>query len=356
MALTEKWNAIVSDFQANKNLKEDAVQNLWEEIFADADVFGYSKRSREIDIWRNIQIGSRERTVPDIIIRDSINDRDLFVVELKQHNLPFNQAYKEQLFSYMRLLELKVGILICEKLFIYYRENYSTEYSIEIPFTKNSVSGEKFIELFSKGDFRQEKVKAFLVETEKTKSNISQIKKDIQQLDIKDLLIEHYSAKYTIDEIKAAIEHLHISLEFGNKAPTKPPISPLVTPKPQAPTVIVTDDKIGKSEAIRLFMNLGYAFAHKPTYASKNKTANNYWANPDITVLHNDWYLILNDWISKTLYLFVVPRSSIMLSQLTTRNDNQNKIDLQITYNDPTFTDSRSGVSFRAYLQKEYKY
>ncbi len=89
MTLTEKWNAIVSDFQANKNLKEDAVQNLWEEIFADADVFGYSKRSREIDIWRNIQIGSRERTVPDIIIRDSVNDKDLFVVELKQHNLPF---------------------------------------------------------------------------------------------------------------------------------------------------------------------------------------------------------------------------------------------------------------------------
>ena len=44
MTLTEKWNAIVSDFQANKNLKEDAVQNLWEEIFADADVFRSEER------------------------------------------------------------------------------------------------------------------------------------------------------------------------------------------------------------------------------------------------------------------------------------------------------------------------
>lgn len=348
MTLTEKWNAIVSDFQANKNLKEDAVQNLWEEIFADADVFGYSKRSREIDIWRNIQIGSRERTVPDIIIRDSVNDKDLFVVELKQHNLPFNQAYKEQLFSYMRLLELKVGILICDKLYIYVRENYRTEYSIEISFTKNSKYGEKFIELFSKGDFNQERIRAFLIETEKTKSNISQIKKDIQQLDLKDLLVEYYSNKYTIEEIRTAIEHLHI----GNKVTVTPPVEH----KTQPQLIVNNDDKIGKAEAIRLFMDLGYTFPSKPTYASKNKTTNNYWANPNIAVLHNNWYLILNDWISKKLYLFYIPYNSIKQSQLVTRNDQPNKIQLVIKYSDSTFTDENSGVSFRPYLQRECQY
>ena len=101
MTLIEKWNSIVSDFQTNKTSREDVIQNLWVEIFADAAMFGYSKRSGEIDIWRNIQIGARERTIPDIIIRDSVNNKDLFVVELKQHNLPFSQTYKEQLLSYM---------------------------------------------------------------------------------------------------------------------------------------------------------------------------------------------------------------------------------------------------------------
>lgn len=212
MTLTEKWNAIVSDFQSNKSLKEEAIQNLWEEIFADAAVFGYSKRSGEIDVWRNIQIGSRERTIPDIIIRDSIRNKDLFVVELKQHNLQFNQVYKDQLFSYMRLLELKVGILICDKLYIYYRENNNTEYSTEISFTQNSANGEKFIELFSKGDFSQEKVMDFLIKTEKTKSNISQIKRDLQQLDIRKLLIEHYSEKYSAEEIELALKDFQISI------------------------------------------------------------------------------------------------------------------------------------------------
>ena len=219
MTTMEKWNSIVADFQTNKTLKEDAVQKLWEEIFSDANVFGYSKRSREIDVWRNIQIGSRERTIPDIIIRESIDNKDLFVIELKQHNLPFNQAYKEQLFSYMRLLELKVGILICEKLFIYYRENCNIEYSIEIPFTENSMYGEKFIELFSKGEFNQQRVKDFLIETEKTKSNVSEIKRDLQQLDIRKLLVEHYCGKYSIEEIEFALKNLQISISFNAQTP-----------------------------------------------------------------------------------------------------------------------------------------
>ena len=116
------------------------------------------------------------------------------------------------------------------------------------------------------------------------------------------------------------------------------------------------DDKIGKAEAIRLFMDLGYTFPSKPTYASKNKTTNNYWANPNIAVLHNNWYMILNDWISKKLYLFYIPYNSIKQSQLVTRNDQPNKIQLVIKYSDSTFTDENSGVSFRPYLQRECQY
>ena len=354
MTTPEKWNLIVSNVQKGFSAKEAEVQQLWENFFADANLFGYSRFSGEIDSQRNITIGSSERTIPDIIIKDNISNKDLFVIELKQHNLSFNQAYKKQLFSYMRLLRLNIGILICNKIYLFILDYDDNETSMEITFTKDNPNGSKFIELFSKGDFNQEKIKAFLIETEKTKSNINRIKKDIQQLDIKDLLIEHYSDKYTIEEIRAATEHLRISIEFDNEGPIKPPVPPFVEPNSQPQPIRY--DKIGKSEAIRIFINLGYSFPSKPTYASKNKTANNYWANPDITVLNNDWYMILNDWISKTLYLFVIPYNSITLSKLTTRNDNQNKIDLQIIYNDPSFTDSRSGVSFKQYLQREYKY
>ncbi len=229
MTLIEKWNSIVSDFQTNKTSREDVIQNLWVEIFADAAMFGYSKRSGEIDIWRNIQIGARERTIPDIIIRDSVNNKDLFVVELKQHNLPFSQTYKEQLLSYMRLLELKVGILICDKLYVYYRGNDTAEYSIVISFTENNANGEKFLALFSKGNFSPEKVKDFLIETAKTDSNISKIEQDVQQLDIKALLTEHYSKKYSLEEINLALKNFQISIIKINSSPTPPqplPLSP----------------------------------------------------------------------------------------------------------------------------------
>ena len=95
MNANDKWNLIVSNIQKKLMAKESEVQDLWEKIFADAIFFGYSKLSGEIDCQRNIHIGSYERTIPDIIIKNIINNKDLFIVELKQHNLPFNQTYKE---------------------------------------------------------------------------------------------------------------------------------------------------------------------------------------------------------------------------------------------------------------------
>ncbi|MBD5086236.1 MAG: GxxExxY protein [Clostridiales bacterium] len=351
MTITEKWNAIVSDIQKNQSLKEDAVQRLWEDIFADADVFGYSKRSKEIDIWRNIQIGSRKSTIPDIIIRDSIKNKDLFVVELKQLNFPFNQTYKDQLLSYMRLLELKVGILICNKIYIYFRDNSTTEYSIEIPFEKNNAYGEKFIELFSKGDFDNTNVKDFLIEVENTKTNISVIISDIQKLKLEDLLIEHYAGKYTNEEIKTALNQLNITISIGNEPKTQDP------QPPTQPTGSDGTGGIGKSTAISFLENLGYSLTYNlTTYASKNKSSNDYWANPNINLLLKDWYIILDDWNNRILYLLFIPHDSIALSQLATRRDNKNKIDLQIIYNDSSFKDKRSGLRFKPYLQKKFKY
>ncbi len=355
MTLTEKWNSIVSDFQTNKSSKEEAVQKLWEEIFADAVVFGYSRRSGEIDIWRNIQVGSRERTIPDIIIRDSINDKDLFVVELKQHNLPFNKAYREQLFSYMRLLELKVGILICDKLYIYYRENNNTEYSLEISFVKNSMIGEKFIELFSKGCFNKDKIKDFLIKIEKTKSNVSLIKSDLRSLDLKKLLNEYFSEKYSIEEIELALKDLNISITDNFGSPVRP-VRP-VSPVPLGNPVSSQKNRCTKGEIINLLRNNGYEMEnYTTTYASKNDTMDIYWANPSYSMLQRNWNLILNDNINRVVYIFRIPACSGLENRLIARADRTEKIDLQIYYNDFTFTDSRSKISFKPFYVGKVDY
>lgn len=108
---------------------------------------------------------------------------------------------------------------------------------------------------------------------------------------------------------------------------------------------------ITKNLSIRLFASNGIKISKPTTFASKNKSAYNYWANPNWReTLYNDWYLILNDYISHKLYLFVVPKATFTEEDFVMRNDNPNLIDLQIAYNDPTFTDNRSQISFKEFL------
>ena len=92
------------------------------------------------------------------------------------------------------------------------------------------------------------------------------------------------------------------------------------------------------------------------TFASKNRAVANYWANPSFDVLDVDFTLILNDVVGRKLFLFIIPAYSINRSQLISRSDKPDLIDLQIMYGDETFTDNRSKYSFSKFLITELKY
>ena len=115
-------------------------------------------------------------------------------------------------------------------------------------------------------------------------------------------------------------------------------------------------DRIRKNNAVRLLLSKGYDLYRTITFASKNTGAYNYWANPDDYYVKYDWSLILNDWMERKLYLFNIPAGSISDNVLVPRADKPDKIDLQIMYNDVTFTDNRSGFSFAKYLVGEVNY
>lgn len=107
---------------------------------------------------------------------------------------------------------------------------------------------------------------------------------------------------------------------------------------------------ITKSIVVRMFKDRGHNIGKNVTYSSKNKSANNYWANPHFSVLDQEWYLILNDWIESKAYLFRIPAKEITANLLVPRNDKKDLIDLQIAYGDISFTDNRSDYSFKRYL------
>ena len=136
--------------------------------------------------------------------------------------------------------------------------------------------------------------------------------------------------------------------------PSRTDATPVVIdPKP---TPLATDDIMIKSKAKSLLRSKGYSLFYNVTFASKNNGANNYWANPELNLLNEDWSLILNDWKNRKIYLFNIPAKSIVKSELVMRRDQPNKIDLQIMYEDSTFTDNRSGYSFSKYKVAEINY
>lgn len=171
----EKWSVIVDDFTKYRTAKEVTIQRLWEEYFLDPDIFGFSVRKGEIDIHRVMRIGSKERTIPDIIIHDSDSGKDLFIIELKQYNLAFDGNYEEQLLSYMRLFRLDIGILICSEIRVYCLDEYG-EHSSEplvIRFNTDDRDGCELMSFLTKGSFNKNKIKNYISEAVKRKIVLS---------------------------------------------------------------------------------------------------------------------------------------------------------------------------------------
>jgi len=219
MIVNEKWNLLVEEFNAHKSAKEDAIQRLWESIFA--EIFGYSRLNGEIESHRKMRIGAIERVVPDIIIKEKLSKRDLFIVELKQHLFSFEPKYKEQLFSYMKLFRINVGILICNEIWLFMFDENNTELSMNIPFLPNCENGYKFVDAFSKGVFDEQLVKQFIkndiakkMQMENIANRINEIRADIQKRSLAEIVKSYYSSNYTNNEIEQALNGLKFNVQL----------------------------------------------------------------------------------------------------------------------------------------------
>ena len=197
------WNRIVKHYKDCYLAKEEVLQKDWEQIFS--DLLNYSRFFGEIDSHRNIHIGSHQRTIPDIIIRGE--DGDLFDVELKQYNLPFCIEFENQLKSYLDLLHISVGILVCQQIYLYvYDFSKSKLKKMAISFTEDNPDGIKFVDLMKKGNFSAERVENFIDSKVIFKKNVQEIKDTISYDFIKQLIVDHFIGDYSKEEILAALD------------------------------------------------------------------------------------------------------------------------------------------------------
>ena len=224
MELNEKWNKIVEIVNRNKGSQEQMVQLAWESIFS--ELFGYSRLDGDIDSQRPVKMGVSTK-YPDIIIKNG--NEDLFIVELKR---PILHEGQSQLFSYLNQLRMDLGLLICDKLYVYNYDCLSKEgdYSfIEIPFTNDNPNGIKLLDLLCKENFDKNKVKDFIAEYAQAKDDIKIIREKISSELIKNLLIQHFEKDFSKETIEQALSEYNFNYSTHNSGMTSYTVAPNVS-------------------------------------------------------------------------------------------------------------------------------
>ena len=122
---------------------------------------------------------------------------------------------QEQLFSYLNQLKIDLGILVCDKLYIYdynYTSKGNTYSFLEIPFTPDNPNGSRFVELFSKDNFDKQKIRDFIKESNDKKNAESEIKNELSANLISELLKKYFSEKYPGVNIERVLSDYNISI------------------------------------------------------------------------------------------------------------------------------------------------
>lgn len=159
----EKWNEIC--FLLSENIRTEISESDFEQfVIQSFRVLNWKEYSGDLQIRPSFPIGASNRIVPDIVI-NSTENRNLFVIEIKQPSIPLNTKFQQQLFSYMRQLKLQYGVLIGQVIQVFY-DGDLTEHDdpvlLEtIDFEKDSRKGQKFVELFNKENFSYDSLNAF---------------------------------------------------------------------------------------------------------------------------------------------------------------------------------------------------
>ena len=219
----ELWNLIVKHYKREGNALEAKIESDWIDMLV--EIFGYKKLLGEIDVHRSIQIGSTERATPDVIVRSS--DKDLFLIEFKRYTSLFNEKMEAQLKSYLDLLHLSIGIIICQKIYVYSYKDGKLK-KCEIEFYENNKNGEEFLELFKRGNFTKEKVEEYIDSRKNVDTEVEEILKVLTASGVKEILKRYFAAKpYSDEAIETAFEKRSIAvIEIDGPTPPPPPPPP----------------------------------------------------------------------------------------------------------------------------------
>lgn len=217
----ENWNEIC--FLLSENIKKDIDETSFEQNVIQAlRVLGWKQYSGDLEIRPSYQIGAANRIAPDFVIKSADNHK-LFVIEIKQPNIPFTSTFQQQLFSYMRQLKLEYGLLIGQGIQLFYDGDLSNQDDpilLEtIRFEKESEKGNAFVKLFSKDHFNKTLLKEYTISAlekinrkEEHKKLKSKILSEDYKFKINELVKQDFIGEYDGELIDSVLSELKIEI------------------------------------------------------------------------------------------------------------------------------------------------
>ena len=218
----EKWKAL--NFILSENINSSISEQLFESKVIQAfGELGWKEYLGDIKVRPSYRIGSSRSIEPDLVFRNDSHE-NLFVVEIKRPDISLNSTFQDQLFSYMRQLKLEYGILIGEKIQIFYDGGLNKQENpilLEtINFESENEFGVKFTELFDKSNFNEDSLKEFTIESlKKLNSKQEHIKltnillsKDFRE-DLFKLIRQNFIDDYSNGTIDSVLENIEIEVK-----------------------------------------------------------------------------------------------------------------------------------------------
>lgn len=317
-----------------QDISPSSSEELYEQkIIQSLEKLGWSRFRKEIILKQSTQLGSAGTIIPDIIVK-SLESNESFVIEVKKPSADIeNKSHKNQLFSYMRQLKLEYGLLIGNKIQIYYDgKSNTTEDPIllkSIEITESNTDGPLFINLFQKETFSNSQLEVFAekilkeLATESHKKKLRELLFSSEyQTKIQQFILDDLQQNWDRETIKTVLSQLSILIGPRNTHPPATSIS--ISPGQVAKTaqdgmrigelvksnmeLIVANCKNNDMELSNLksptysknTFNINYPFFKE--VSSNASKQDRYWK--DKYVINNKYYVVTSEWYKGSLSLF----------------------------------------------------
>ena len=154
-----KWREFCFDLivAAKDDILEDPYQDMIEQGLRQLN---WSKANGEICPKERLQIGNRKQLEPDITLK--INDRSVFVIEVKRPSNKLNDDNILQLVSYMRQRQVPYGLYIGDRIALFYDDSIHQPTEVwGVKLDSEADEGWRFVDFFARGSFSAERLETF---------------------------------------------------------------------------------------------------------------------------------------------------------------------------------------------------